>query len=270
MYLLKLGGSVITQKDKMCTLRKDVLSRLVREIAEVMRKDRELIIVHGAGSFGHLRAKKAGVHLGLRDLDGEEKRIHERILAMAHVQADVRRLNLSVCEQLENVGVPCFSIAPASVGLMRGGRLVHFDMEAFRHSLGLGMVPVSFGDVLLDESMGFSICSGDQILLELAREFHPEKVIFLSDVDGIYDRDPKTHGDARLLPHLTPSDIEELSLSGKEGDVTGAMYGKMGEAVEMAKTGARVIFLNGLVEGRLPRFFEDEDSVPHTTLEEAR
>ncbi|MBS7631517.1 amino acid kinase, partial [Candidatus Bathyarchaeota archaeon] len=51
LIILKLGGSVVTEKDKPVTPNKENIKRLSREIAEA--GEGELILIHGGGSYGH-------------------------------------------------------------------------------------------------------------------------------------------------------------------------------------------------------------------------
>lgn len=60
MIILKLGGSIITRKDKTKpTLNPANLERIAQEIS--VAKIKKLIIIHGAGSFGHPYAQKYGI-----------------------------------------------------------------------------------------------------------------------------------------------------------------------------------------------------------------
>ena len=54
MYLIKLGGSIITDKSKKYTYKKEIVDRLS---SELKKANKEYILVHGAGSFGHILAK---------------------------------------------------------------------------------------------------------------------------------------------------------------------------------------------------------------------
>ena len=57
LILIKIGGSLITDKTKPYTTRPEVIKRIAKEIKEaVSEKDVNLIIGHGAGSFGHQSA----------------------------------------------------------------------------------------------------------------------------------------------------------------------------------------------------------------------
>ena len=60
MIILKLGGSVITRKDSSTpTLDSSNLTRIAREISN--SSYHKLIVVHGAGSFGHPYAKEYAI-----------------------------------------------------------------------------------------------------------------------------------------------------------------------------------------------------------------
>ena len=61
MYILKLGGSVITDKTKECSFKKQVMDNLAKNIKKA---DKQIILIHGAGSFGHIQAKKYRLNEG--------------------------------------------------------------------------------------------------------------------------------------------------------------------------------------------------------------
>ena len=63
--ILKLGGSVITDKKKPLTPNLQAIERLANEIAQA--KVSSLIVVHGGGSFGHYLAKQYNLTEGYGD-----------------------------------------------------------------------------------------------------------------------------------------------------------------------------------------------------------
>jgi isopentenyl phosphate kinase len=67
LVLLKLGGSLITDKTRPYTPRLDKLADLATEIAQALRTHPHLLLIlgHGSGSFGHTAAKKYGTKDGL-------------------------------------------------------------------------------------------------------------------------------------------------------------------------------------------------------------
>jgi len=241
MILVKLGGSVITDKSRLRTFRRAACERLARELRPARG---QLAIVHGAGSFGHILAKRHSLHEGLRE--------ESQLLAVASVQRDVRELNLRVLEALIDNGIRAVSVPPAASATFRNGRIVSFGAEVFSEVLGLGLTPVSFGDVVPDEDMGFSICSGDLVMEALARAFHPTLVLFCADVDGVFDSDPKRNGRAKLIPELDRSALTKLRRTEATSiDVTGGIHGKLERMLATAQHCERCMIVNGNVPGRL-------------------
>ena len=67
LVFLKLGGSLITEKSREATARKDVITRLAAELADIHRSNPNLrlLLGHGSGSFGHVPAKKYNTRTGV-------------------------------------------------------------------------------------------------------------------------------------------------------------------------------------------------------------
>lgn len=243
MILVKLGGSVITDKSKLRMFRRGTCERLAEEL--LAAKD-GLVVVHGAGSFGHIEAKKHGLHKGLKS--------SEQVEHVAKVQRDVRELNLKVIKALIDGGIKAVSIPPAGAATFSSCEVRSFDPDAFRSIMDLGLTPVSFGDVVPDESMGFSICSGDLIMESLAKQFRPSLVIFCADVDGVFDGDPKMDPKARLIPRLDRSILSKLKRTEqRNADVTGSIYGKLERMLTIARYCEKCMIVNGNVPGRLEK-----------------
>jgi isopentenyl phosphate kinase len=258
MMLVKLGGSVITDKSRLRTFRRSSCDRLAKELAHTRVP---LAIVHGAGSFGHIEAKRHSLQ------DGFKK--DSQIRHVAAVQRDVRELNLNVLGSLISKGVRAVSIPPAAAASFRDGAVRTFEPAAFVQVLGLGLTPVTFGDVVPDESMGFSICSGDLMMEQLARAFSPELVVFCADVDGVYDRDPKRSESAELTQELTRSRLAALRRTeSKNADVTGSIYGKIERMLAIAKYCEKCMIVNGNVPGRLGKALRGERVVSTVVLPE--
>lgn len=247
MILIKLGGSVITDKARYGTFDKECVSRLCDEIK---RSERGVIIVHGAGSFGHVIAKEYALQDGLRDFC--------QIPAVARVQHDVRRLSSMVVEELLSKGLPAVSVPPGSCFVMDGGRLIADNTEAIRALSHIGIMPVLFGDVVMDRKKGFGICSGDQIMEVLCRIYDPEKVVFVSDIDGLYDRDPKTDAGAEFIAEVTSERMAGVRGDSSVDDVTGGVKSKMESMLRMSTGSRECVLINGSVPGRLYSLLKGE------------
>jgi len=121
---------------------------------------------------------------------------------------------------------------------------------------------VTYGDVVLDERIGFSICSGYLLMLLLAEEFHPEKVIFVMDEDGLFTRNPKKFSDAEFLDYIQQDEIDSLQTSLDEhADVTKGMAGKLQTIKKISSLHTDTILVNGLVSNRLYEVLTDRSSV---------
>ena len=252
MILIKLGGSVITDKAQYRTFRKEQVARLCKEIAD---SGKGIIVVHGAGSFGHVIAKRYSLQQGLVDFG--------QVPAIAQVQYDVRELSSMVVRELMNVGIPAVSVPPGSCFVMDDGKLVVSDDEAIRKLAHIGVMPVLFGDVVMDRKKEFGICSGDQIMEVLSDIFKPDRIVFVSDIDGLYDKDPKTNEDAKLIPEVTEDTLKQVSAGSTVADVTGGVRGKMESMLRLCAEGRDCVLVNGTVPGRLLSLLKGED-VPCT------
>jgi len=113
--------------------------------------------------------------------------------------------------------------------------------------------------VLFRSEKGIDILSGDQIAGYLAKILRAEKVIFLMDVDGIYDKNPREKG-AKLITELTKEGIEHLLESSESAgiDVTGGIGNKLKKALEIAHY-SDVYFINGKVKGNLTKVLQGEN-----------
>lgn len=241
MFLIKLGGSVITNKAKECCFKQETMSRLATELKKA---NKQAIIIHGAGSFGHILAKQYKLNNGFK----QKKQLEG--FALTHTM--VQRLNTLVLASLQNQGIPAVSLPPHAILSLSDHALAQINYNVFKKYLALGFMPVSFGDVTLDNQLGFSICSGDLLIQLLAAEFTPEKVIFVMDEDGLYSANPKTNKKAIFFEQITVKDLEQLSTSlDAHADVTAGMKGKVHTIKQIAKTGTDTILLNGNIHNRL-------------------
>ena len=243
--LIKLGGSVLTRKRETEKLRPKVLARLAREVAQV--HSHQVVLLHGAGGFGHPGAAR----FGLARAPTDDHPASERGRGASIVSAEVRRLHLAVLRELVRVGARPWSVPLAGHALQTEGRLVSLESSAVVSTLARGQLPVSFGDVVPDTVWGTSILSADTIAVELARTLHPEVVLFVSDVDGIYA--PGSVGRRARLPVVDPAVVRSLEPASGVPDVTGGIRGKAKAMLAIAGLGVDAGLISGLSDGAIPR-----------------
>ena len=245
VVIVKLGGSVITRKREVERLRPKVLARLAREVAEV--HDRRVVLLHGAGSFGHPGAKRFGLALP----PGEGASGAERARGAAIVAAEVRRLHLAVVRELVHAGAAPASVPMATHARNRAGELVQLDPAPVKTALEGGFVPVSFGDVVPDEAWGSSILSADTIAVALAPALGAERVVFVSDVEGILEGPAGRRRSA--IREVTAETVTALRPPAGAADVTGGIRGKATAMLAIAAAGADAGLISGLSDGAVSR-----------------
>ncbi|MBN1220946.1 MAG: isopentenyl phosphate kinase family protein [Anaerolineae bacterium] len=227
LVLLKLGGSVITDKTQPFTARTGVIEQLAREIKNALDErcgELQLIIGHGSGSFGHEVAARYQTHRGAVGPDSWP--------GFAEVAAVAAELNHLVMKILRQTGIPAIKFQPSASTRTRGEQLMYFETHPIKEVLQHGLVPVIYGDVSVDANQGMSIVSTEKLFDNLARELSPSRIVLVGQVDGVYDQDPRQHPEAELIPDIDRSNWGEIEarLGGSHGvDVTGGMFTKVRE-----------------------------------------
>ena len=217
MVVIKLGGSVITRGGRVPSVATAVLRRLGKEIAASRRR---VVIVHGTGAFGKPPAVK------YRYLSGRVRRVSR--VPVHRIKAILLKLHASVVEGLCLAGVRAVGSDSASLMTVRRGRISSLEKTPIVRWIKAGMVPVLSGDMLVDSAGGVSVCSSDDMACALAAKLGAEKVVFVTDVDGLC-------GPVRRMPQ----------------DVSGGMAGKMRAALRLAAGGIPSLMINGRKRGRL-------------------
>ena len=235
--VLKLGGSVITVKDRDSTPNKKAIIRLAEEIA---RSDvKSLIIVHGGGSFGHPVAKQYKINKGYND--------SSQIIGFSKTHQAMTTLNNLIIDSLIGQNIPAIEIQPSSCVITKSGRIQVMEQEPLTKLLRIGFVPVLYGDAVLDSDTGFAILSGDQLVSTLAIRLDACRIIIGADVDGICAADPKIDPSVKLFHHISLSELKKLQPNvgkAKATDVTGGMFGKIMELIPAIEQKIKVIIVN--------------------------
>ncbi|NJD77287.1 MAG: isopentenyl phosphate kinase family protein [Candidatus Methanoperedens sp.] len=242
--ILKIGGSVITEKGSVSSTRKDNIDRISHEIASFKSEtDVDLILVHGAGSFGHPQAMKW-------IKDGFDAR------GVYQTHSSVKILNSMVLDSLTCAGINALPIHPLSSCLLEDGRLVDMQVEKIKIMLDRDIVPVLHGDVVMDRKQGASVLSGDRLVPYLAIALNASKIGAGSDVDGVLDEK------GAVIKKITPHnfiDLKNQIRGSASSDVTGGMLGKVSEFLELAKKGINSRIFNAARKDMTSKFLYGED-----------
>ena len=256
MVLLKLGGSLITDKRSPQTAREEVLLRIAEEVRVALTEVPELKMVlgHGSGSFGHPTASRYGVHKGLAGSDDWSGYSQTAVVA--------GRLNRLVTDAFLASGISVVPLQPSASARCRDGELVHLDAAPIEECLRRSLVPVVYGDVSFDTVRGSAIVSTEQIFAYLAPLLAPSRVILAGHVDGVFTADPLREGGTRLLDEIRVSslpEVESMLTGSRDTDVTGGMLAKVKTMCELieAQPNLTVRIISGEREGLIRRALID-------------
>lgn len=258
LILIKLGGSVITDKSKEFTAQPANIKRLGGEIKAALKVFNGAIVIgHGAGSFAHTPAAKYRTKKGLRPIGPTARRAftyEENLLGMSIVEDAARQLNAIVIKEFIKENLPVFPFSPASFIISDALVSIKSYIDPIIKALEIGSLPVVYGDVIIDKKQGCTIFSTEKVLSVIAKKLVKEykiRMIYVTNVDGVYDEKGKT------IPVITSSNFDQLktSIIGAMGvDVTGGMLHKVEESLKLAKDARiKTQIINGLRVGEIKK-----------------
>jgi isopentenyl phosphate kinase len=238
LIVLKLGGSLITNKDVPLSLKHSALKGVARAIYQsgLPNQKKKLFLVHGGGSFGHYYAQK--FHLST-------KPTRVGPFGIAQTTAAMFSLHSKVVESLLCNGVKTETILPSE---LLEKDLLHLSNQGIKHvqnSFGNDLIPISFGHVGLCGANAF-IISGDVICKAITKSLGARRVIFAMDVDGVY---PNSNLEGKIITRLSQSDT--VLTQKRTFDVTGGVGSKVELGFELLDLGAEVFYVNGTKPARL-------------------
>ena len=255
MIILKVGGSILTNKGSESEIDSKSLKRIACEIKKSLdNSSKELIIVHGAGSFGHPPAKKYKIGEKFSPEEYPQKRI-----GFCEVQNEVKKLNMLICDAFIEEGLPVIAIPASSFITATNKRITEGNLDNFKKYLNKGFIPIIYGDVVLDNELEICVISGDQLIQYLAKNLNPDRVILGTDVDGVYDKNPKTHDDAIFFEKFTSLEDLDTFEGTTNVDVTGGMVGKIKELLYLVDLGIESKIINAEVEDNIFKVLENEN-----------
>lgn len=224
MILIKLGGSIITHKQKPLTANISSINRITSHLKKIKEP---FVIVHGGGSYGHYWSVRYDMHT---------KPDKYSTKGVAVVKNSMVALNKLVLDSFLKSNLPPYCLPPTD--FMFGNKPIFKKIIEIPKIAKTGLVPVSYGDVMWFGKNKFYILSGDRIMGIFSKILKPRLAIFVTNVDGVYT-DMKT----RTLIHEVRK--EKLFTSDVKKDVTGGMNRKIKEAIIISKLGTDVFFVNG-------------------------
>lgn len=242
VILVKLGGSIITDKETPYKARVNVIRKLAKALKKVTHAS--LVLAHGSGSFGHTSAKEFGGKKGYKSKWG-----------IAKVARDAMEINRIVMDILVEEGVPAVSLRPMSMIQTSNGKVMKHLFEIVEEVINQDLIPVIYGDVLFDKKWKTTIYSGETILNEIGiflikKGFKVGKIIQVGETNGIYDDRGKT---ISSITHNNWKDIRQYIFKNSRADVTGGMEHKIENALSVAGKGIQTWITSGIVPNEFYR-----------------
>jgi isopentenyl phosphate kinase len=245
LILIKLGGSLITDKSRRDTINKKNLNILCADIKKAQDLGYKLIIAHGQGSFAHIPAKKYNTFKGIVN-----KKSYRGICEVA---SKASQLNRIVTDCLFQKGVNAFSINPSSIIVSYNHNLKKIFIDSIEQLLKNNLTPVLYGDQIIDEKIGCTIFSAEKVLNNIAldlkrKKYKIKKIIHCTNVDGVLDAKKNIVEEINLKNF---KNLKKNIKSSKNVDVTGGMLHKVEQSLEMAQSDIESYIINGSIRGNL-------------------
>jgi glutamate 5-kinase len=243
--VLKVGSRVLTAKGR--TLSQPVFDRLAKEISAAKKLGFEMVLV----SSGAIAA-------GMSRLGLEEKP-----KTMPQKQASAAIGQSALMWNYERA----FSFYGEKVAQILLTRDDLSDRQRYLNArntlltlLDFGVIPIiNENDTVVVEEIKFG--DNDNLSALVTNLVNADLLVILSDIDGLYDRDPRLHKNARLIPFV-PQVTEEIekNASGTTSAISiGGMVTKLQAARKAALFGVPTILANGMGEGMLGRILKQEE-----------
>lgn len=252
--VIKLGTNVLRNDEGYVSLPR--VYSFIEDIANLVKSGKEVIIVtSGAVGLGKKR-------LGLEDTKGT---------ALKQACAAIGQGKLmSIYEN----GFDTYGLTAAQILLTEDDfsvRQKYLSLRTtFNKLLELGVIPVinqndtvSTLDVALryvQEDMQVCFSDNDKLSALVASELDADLLIILSDINGLYDDNPKNNPDAKLIKSVPEVNDEIMALaSGVSDGGRGGMETKLKAARLVTRFGGKVLIANGKEPFIIKRIFNGED-----------
>jgi len=242
---LKLGGSLITDKDKTDTPDLTRLAMISEEISKALhdKPDLKLVIGHGSGSFGHHAAAKYHTRDGVKTISDWR--------GFADVWKKARALNEMVVNNLSSANIPVISFPPSSFMITTNHKVVSCSVEPIKSALDNHLVPVVYGDVVFDKLIGGTILSTEEVFMELSQAIVPDFVLIAGTEPGVWNDFKQKDS---ILPFLTNSQFHgSQDMFSSSLDVTGGMGSKVTLMLKIAQQHpkAEIFIFSGTESGNI-------------------
>jgi glutamate 5-kinase len=244
-FVLKVGSRVLTAKGR--TLSQGVFDRLAREVSSAKKCGYEPVLV----SSGAIAAG-----MGRLSMTEKPKTMPQKQAAAAIGQS---ALMWNYERAFSFFGEKVAQVLLTRDDLSNRNRYLNARNTLFT-LLEFSVIPIiNENDTVVVQEIKFG--DNDNLSALVTNLVNADLLIILSDIDGLYDRDPRLHKNARLIArvdHVTP-EMEKKATGTLSPIGIGGMVTKLQAARKAALFGVPTILANGLKEGVLERVLQGAD-----------
>jgi glutamate 5-kinase len=243
--VLKIGSRVLTAKGR--NLSQAVFDRMGREVSAAKKNGSEIILV----SSGAIAAG-----MGRLGMTEKPKTMPQKQAAAAIGQS---ALMWNYERAFSFFGEKVAQVLLTRDDLSNRNRYLN-ARNTLLTLLEFRVIPIiNENDTVVVQEIKFG--DNDNLSALVTNLVHADLLILLSDIEGLYDRDPRLNKNARLIPrvdHITPE--MEKKASGTLSPISiGGMVTKLQAARKAALFGVPTILANGMKEGILQRILQGAD-----------
>ena len=237
-WVIKIGSAMVTNDGRGLDL--DAINDWAEQIAALHAQGKEIVLV-----------SSGAVAEGMRRLGW-----NARPSALHELQAAAAVGQMGLVQAYETVfrrhGFHSAQVLLTHEDLSDRRRYLN-ARSTLRTLLDLGVLPVvNENDTVATEEIRFG--DNDTLAALVANLVEADALLILTDQEGLFDRDPRQHADARLLPQVQADDPSLDAMAGSGGGALGrgGMLTKVRAARRAARSGAATV----IASGRQPRVLE--------------
>ncbi|WP_024860825.1 glutamate 5-kinase [Ruminococcus flavefaciens] len=245
--VIKLGTSTLAHKTGKLNIRR--MTNLVRVISDLHNSGREIIMV-SSGAVG-LGAGKLGLPEKPKDTKTKQAVAAIGQCELMHVYDDM----------FAKYSVTVAQILLTKTIINNPNHCENF-MNTVEKLVGMDVIPiVNENDTIAIDELELEIGENDSLSALVAELSRADLLLILSDIDSLYDDDPRTNPDAKPIPLVEKITPEIEAMAGGAGTSlgTGGMSTKITAAKIATNAGIDMIIMNGKDPEKLYDLFEDKE-----------
>ena len=244
--VIKIGTNTIARQKGSSGIDTEYLHRIAAEIADLVRDGRQIILVT-SGAVG-MGAHELGLARKPKDIKIKQAcaAIGQPLL-MHEYGAAFNFFGLTAAQLLVTRDAWDRRTAYLNLRSTVEALIERRVVPVFNENDSVSTVEIAFGD-------------NDQLSAYVASKIDAELLIILSDVDALYDADPRSNPEAKAIPYVRELVPEMMASAGGKGTEfsTGGMKTKLLAVNIAGDAGCRVVIAHGRAPGVITRILAGE------------